>query len=149
MCVSIALSMIRRSEAGDAWSVQDREDTAGPLSEGPLYQGDQPGFVGVSGDGPEGFAFGGDGVRLRAPDAVLALADDQLRRGALRVHCFSGDDRALQLQHLEQRRQRPDLVGLCVDRHLAEHDPGPRSKRRQFDHLEQLRERVVTGRTVL
>ena len=30
----------------------------------------QPGFVGVSCDGPEGFVIGGDGVRLRAPDAA-------------------------------------------------------------------------------
>ena len=34
------------------------------------------------------------------------------------MHRVRGDERALQMQHLEQRRQRPDLVGLLVDRDL-------------------------------
>ena len=71
MCVSIALSMIRKSEAGDAWSGRDWEDTAGPSSGWPFDQGDQLGFVGVPGDGSEGFAFGGDGVRSRASSRPL------------------------------------------------------------------------------
>ena len=40
-------SIIRESEAGDAWSGRDREDTAGPLPGGSLDQGGQPEFVGV------------------------------------------------------------------------------------------------------
>ena len=61
MC-SNALSLIRESEAGDAWSGQARGDLAGPLSGRPFDQGDQPGFGRVSGDDSEGFAFGRDGV---------------------------------------------------------------------------------------
>ena len=39
MCVSIALSMIRKSEAGDAWSGRDREDTAGRYRDGRSIRG--------------------------------------------------------------------------------------------------------------
>ena len=49
MMRTTALSLIRESEAGDAWSGQDREDSAGPLSGGPFDQGDQPGFLGEGG----------------------------------------------------------------------------------------------------
>ena len=79
-------------------------------------------------------------VALQRQDAVPALAGDQLRRGALRVHRVPGDERVLQLQHLQQRRQRPDLVGLRVDRHLAEHDPGPRS-----EGADQMQRRALLG----
>ena len=48
------------------------------------------------------------------------LADDQFRSVALRVQRVRGGNRALQLQHFEQSRQRPDLVGLLADRHLTE-----------------------------
>ena len=64
--------MIRKIKVGDTWSGRDREDTAGSLPGGPFNQGDQPGFVGVSGDGSEGSAFGGDGVHLRPPDAAVS-----------------------------------------------------------------------------
>ena len=68
-----------------------------------------------------------------------ALADDQPRRDALRVHRVPGDERALQVQHLEQRRQRPDLVGLLVDRDLAEHDARPRGEGAQEMQRRELR----------
>ena len=70
-------------------------------------------------------------VGLQRQDELTALADDQLRRAALSVHRVRGDDRALQIQHLEQCRQRPHLVGLLVGRDLAEHDPASRSERAQ------------------
>ena len=44
----------------------------GSLSGWPFDQGNQLGFVYVSGDGPESFVFGGDRVRLRAPDAAAS-----------------------------------------------------------------------------
>ena len=62
--------MIRKSEAGDAWSGRDREDTSSPLQGWQFDQGDQLRFVGVTSDGPEGFVIGGDGVRLRTPAAA-------------------------------------------------------------------------------
>ncbi len=58
MMRTTALSLIRESETGDAWSGQDRGDSAGPLSGGPFDQGDQLGFGGVPGDDSEGFASG-------------------------------------------------------------------------------------------
>ena len=61
---------------------------------------------------------------LQRHDEIPALADDRLRRLALRVHRVRGGDRSPQVHHVEQRRQRPDLVGLPVDLGLAEHEPG-------------------------
>ena len=59
-------------------------------------------------------------VALQRQDAVPALAGDQLRGAALHMHRVSGDDRALDVQHLEQRRKRTDLVGFLVDCHLPD-----------------------------
>ena len=65
------------------------------------------------------------------------------RLQALRVHRVRGDDCALNVQHLEQRRSRPDLIGLLVDRHLPEHDPGLRGegpRQMQRREIRRLRE---------
>ena len=53
-----------KARAGDAVRGAGREDSPGPFSRGPFDQGDQPGLGSVACDGPEGFAFGRDGVRV-------------------------------------------------------------------------------------
>ena len=72
MMRTTALSLIWKSKAWDAWSGQDRGDSAGPLSEQPFDQGDQPGFGRVLSNDSEGFALGRDGARLQASDAAAA-----------------------------------------------------------------------------
>ena len=81
MMRTTALSLIRESGTGDAWSGQDRGDSAGPLSRGPFDQRDQSASGRVARDVPEGFVDRRDRVRLRAQDAA-GFEDRPLAVGA-------------------------------------------------------------------
>ena len=58
------------------------------------------------------------------------------------MHRVRGDDRALDVQNLEQRWQHAGLVGLLVDRRLAEHDPGAKALIKCSGESSSAREKV-------
>ena len=68
-------------------------------------------------------------VALRRKDVVAALLHDPRRRLPLRVHRVGRRRALVQIQHLQKRGDRRDLVRLPVDLRLAENEAGPGRER--------------------
>lgn len=72
MVCSTAFSLIRKSEAGDAWNDKIGEIRRARYREGRSIKGISLGLGVSRAGGPEGFAVRRDGVRLRVPDAAAS-----------------------------------------------------------------------------
>jgi len=74
--------------------------------------------------GPQ-FGVQGRLVGLDRQEVVGTGGGDRLGGGRVAAHGVDGDQRALQVEPLQQRRDGPDLVGLVLHRLLAQHQPAP------------------------
>ena len=117
MVCSTAFSLIRKSEAGDAWNDKIGEIRRARYREGRSIKGISLGLGVSRAGGPEGFAVRRDGVRLRVPDAA-ASEDRFLAVGAggdvvgervpseARANDADADFRGVAVSRLQRRHQR-------------------------------------------
>ena len=62
-------------------------------------------------------------IAFEREDIIRAFIDDAPGDFLLRPHGVDRHDRALEGEHVQEFRDRRDLVGLSVDRLLGEHEP--------------------------
>lgn len=62
-------------------------------------------------------------IAFEGEHIVRFLFDDARCDRLLRPHRVDGDDRAFDREHVEQFRDRRDLVGFAVDGALRQHEP--------------------------
>src|SRR3546814_7062152 len=67
-------------------------------------------------------------ISLQGEDVVCLLVEDLAGDRALAAHGVDGDDRPFDGQHVEQTRDRHDLVRLLRHLDLAEHQAMPRGE---------------------
>lgn len=77
--------------------------------------------------------FPGHGPQLTVQAGLVALGDEDVVRaepaqvagvGTVGVKCVGGDDRAGDVQAIQQRGKSVDLIGLCVHRGLSQDSAG-------------------------
>ena len=68
----------------------------------------------------------GGPVLLQRHAVIAAAVTDRAGDVGLRPHRIHGDQRAVQVEVLQQQGNGGDLVGFLLGRLLAEHDPLPR-----------------------